>query len=195
MNSTVKSSLVTPPIKICSAESRDASPTVALPSGGSELSPMPVWRVCRDRSERHSYRAGFLLARQEEPRVVSKPISVEGDGRATRYTRASHPRSEAISAQRDGQFSNHSSNTPPAPLGQAPKTRIRWSTKPVYLLIVCGFTQGCADVAPWERGNLAKPEMAITPNPSQNHFRDHVYTSKEASQGGHGGNGGGCGCN
>lgn len=119
MNSTVKSSLVTPPIKICSAESRDASPTVALPSGGSELSPMPVWRVCRDRSERHSYRAGFLLARQEEPRVVSKPISVEGDGRATRYTRASHPRSEAISAQRDGQFSNHSSNTPRSPRASA----------------------------------------------------------------------------
>ncbi|WKJ88999.1 DUF4266 domain-containing protein [Methylomonas montana] len=55
--------------------------------------------------------------------------------------------------------------------------------------------QGCAGVSPWERGNLAKQEMAITPNPNLTHFRDHIFTSKEASQGGHSGSGGGCGCN
>ncbi|MCQ8117263.1 DUF4266 domain-containing protein [Methylomonas sp. WSC-7] len=37
--------------------------------------------------------------------------------------------------------------------------------------------------------------MAITPNPNLSHIRDHIFTSKEASQGGHAGGGGGCGCN
>ncbi|MDD1620574.1 MAG: DUF4266 domain-containing protein [Methylococcaceae bacterium] len=55
--------------------------------------------------------------------------------------------------------------------------------------------QACSNVSPWERGNLAKPEMAITPYPNLEHFRDHIFSSKEASQGGHGGTGGGCGCN
>ncbi|MBD9363182.1 DUF4266 domain-containing protein [Methylomonas fluvii] len=54
---------------------------------------------------------------------------------------------------------------------------------------------GCSAVSPWERGNLAKEEMAITPHPNREAFRDHIFTSKEASQGGHGGSGGGCGCN
>jgi len=54
---------------------------------------------------------------------------------------------------------------------------------------------GCTSVAPWERGNLAKQEMSLSPNPNLNKFRDHIFTSKEASQGGHGGAGGGCGCN
>ena len=27
--------------------------------------------------------------------------------------------------------------------------------------------QGCAEVAPWERGNLAKPHMALEPYPMQ----------------------------
>lgn len=67
-------------------------------------------------------------------------------------------------------------------------------------LIVCLFVgivalQGCAEVSPWVRGNLAKESMAITPKPNLTRFRDHIFTSKEASQGGHGGGGGGCGCN
>lgn len=59
-------------------------------------------------------------------------------------------------------------------------------------LLVC---LGCSTVAPWERGNLAKKEMSINPSPNLNKFRDHIFTSKEAAQGGHGGSGGGCGCN
>lgn len=59
----------------------------------------------------------------------------------------------------------------------------------------CIALQGCSNVSPWERGNLAKPEMALTPYPNLNHFRDHIFSSKEGSQGGHGGSGGGCGCN
>jgi hypothetical protein len=56
-------------------------------------------------------------------------------------------------------------------------------------------SQGCSPVAPWERGNLAKPDMALDPNPNLSHIRDHIYTSREASQGGRTSSGGGCGCN
>lgn len=55
--------------------------------------------------------------------------------------------------------------------------------------------QGCQPVSAWERGNLAKEEMGINPMPNQNAFREHIFNSKEASQGGHSGGGGGCGCN
>jgi Domain of unknown function (DUF4266) len=65
------------------------------------------------------------------------------------------------------------------------------------VLALCVFVicQGCSPVSPWERGNLAKPEMGINPTPNLTSFRDHVFTSKEAAQGGHSGAGGGCGCN
>ncbi|MBD9356879.1 DUF4266 domain-containing protein [Methylomonas albis] len=62
------------------------------------------------------------------------------------------------------------------------------------LLLALVF-QGCAEVSPWERGNLAREDMSISPNPNLTHFREHIFTSKEATQGGHNGGGGGCGCN
>jgi len=54
---------------------------------------------------------------------------------------------------------------------------------------------GCANLAPWERGNLAKPHMAISPDPLQTNMRAHNYGSREsgASVNSSGG-GGGCGC-
>lgn len=56
---------------------------------------------------------------------------------------------------------------------------------------------GCSvkPVKPWERGDLARPEMAFDPDPTQAAFREHVYFSKEASSGGATVGGGGCGCN
>ncbi len=67
----------------------------------------------------------------------------------------------------------------------------------VKLLLIAGLlcNQGCSSVEPWERGVLAKEEMATDPNPKLNHLRDHIFTSREASQGGASGTGGGCGCN
>lgn len=64
----------------------------------------------------------------------------------------------------------------------------------IFCIALAGIS-GCADVSPWERGNLAREEMSLSPNANLNKFRDHIFTSKEASQGGHGGSGGGCGCN
>ncbi|MCQ8130185.1 DUF4266 domain-containing protein [Methylomonas rivi] len=52
---------------------------------------------------------------------------------------------------------------------------------------------GCA-VAPWERGTLAKPQMALEPNPLQTELRGHAYGAREAATGSSSGSGGGCGC-
>ncbi len=56
---------------------------------------------------------------------------------------------------------------------------------------------GCAmpSVAPWERGDLARPEMALNADPLEASIDDHIYFSKEGSSGGRGFAGGGCGCN
>ena len=54
---------------------------------------------------------------------------------------------------------------------------------------------GCSQVKPWERDLLAKPQMALDTDPLQTSFEDHIYFSKEASSGGRGFGGGGCGCN
>lgn len=56
---------------------------------------------------------------------------------------------------------------------------------------------GCAGlgVEPWERDVLAKPEMSLDAAPIDAAIDDHIYFSKEASSGGRGFGGGGCGCN
>lgn len=57
---------------------------------------------------------------------------------------------------------------------------------------------GCAAVGqvnPWEKGNLARPDMTFDSDPLESRFIEHVYTSKEAASGGSGVAGGGCGCN
>lgn len=59
------------------------------------------------------------------------------------------------------------------------------------------FVAGCADmgVEPWERDVLAKEEMQLISDPLEAAIDDHIYFSKEASSGGRGFGGGGCGCN
>jgi hypothetical protein len=54
---------------------------------------------------------------------------------------------------------------------------------------------GCSNVQPWERGYLARPEMAFDPDPQEAKLLRHTYQSKEAASGGYGVGGGGCGCN
>jgi hypothetical protein len=50
-------------------------------------------------------------------------------------------------------------------------------------------------VQPWERGILAKDEMQWQPDVMDAQLRNQIYASKEASSGGTGAAGGGCGCN
>lgn len=53
----------------------------------------------------------------------------------------------------------------------------------------------CAEVSPWERGHLAKRQMALQPYPAQAAFQEHIYGSREAASGGSASTGGGgCGC-
>lgn len=57
---------------------------------------------------------------------------------------------------------------------------------------------GCASFdppKPWERGELAKPSMQFDYDRLDARSQVHIYTSKEASSGGYGVGGGGCGCN
>ncbi|MCP4301679.1 MAG: DUF4266 domain-containing protein [Gammaproteobacteria bacterium] len=56
---------------------------------------------------------------------------------------------------------------------------------------------GCSSmgVEPWERDVLAKDEMQLTTDEAEAATDDHIYFSKEASSGGRGFGGGGCGCN
>jgi len=66
---------------------------------------------------------------------------------------------------------------------------------PVLLLVVVA---GCATFdppKPWEKGQLAKPEMQFDPDPLETKTTLHIYTSKEGAAGGYGVGGGGCGCN
>ena len=54
---------------------------------------------------------------------------------------------------------------------------------------------GCATVEPWDRDVLARPDMQIVSDPGEAAADEHIYFSKEASSGGQGFGGGGCGCN
>ena len=57
---------------------------------------------------------------------------------------------------------------------------------------------GCSSlptVQAWQKGYLARPDMAMEGNALEAKFGDHIYFSKEAASGGAGVAGGGCGCN
>lgn len=50
-------------------------------------------------------------------------------------------------------------------------------------------------VEAWERGVLASDDMQLDADPVRTFSDEHIYFSKEASTGGRGVGGGGCGCN
>jgi hypothetical protein len=72
-------------------------------------------------------------------------------------------------------------------------------TRLCFVLAVTGAVSlaGCSSlgVKPWQREMLAREEMQFDSNPVDAAIDDHVYFSKEASSGGRGFGGGGCGCN
>ncbi len=65
------------------------------------------------------------------------------------------------------------------------------------IALLAAMASGCSSmgVEPWERDILAKDEMQLTTDPLEAAIDDHIYFSKEASSGGRGFGGGGCGCN
>jgi len=61
------------------------------------------------------------------------------------------------------------------------------------VVVLCGCSS--IGVKPWQRDLLAKESMQLSSSPLDAAIDDHVYFSKEASSGGRGFGGGGCGCN
>lgn len=65
----------------------------------------------------------------------------------------------------------------------------------LLLALASALLASCADVRAWERGYLAREEMAWSPDALESALNDHIFFSKEASSGGNSAAGGGCGCN
>jgi hypothetical protein len=64
----------------------------------------------------------------------------------------------------------------------------------IAIVAITGLA-GCAGVEPWDRDVLARPDMQLVSDPAEASADEHIYFSKEASSGGRGFGGGGCGCN
>jgi hypothetical protein len=75
--------------------------------------------------------------------------------------------------------------------------RLAFFLNMVTMLIALIFLSGCSSVGVqvWERDILSKPEMQMDRPALDQAMDDHIYFSKEASSGGRGFGGGGCGCN
>lgn len=67
----------------------------------------------------------------------------------------------------------------------------------VLMGVALSLLGGCANLGaePWEREILAQPGMAVDPAPVETALNEHIQFSREATSGGIGTAGGGCGCN
>ena len=63
------------------------------------------------------------------------------------------------------------------------------------LLLVAFAAAGCTPVAPYQRAQLARPDMAFDASPGNMRALEKTYGAKEAASGGASVGGGGCGCN
>jgi hypothetical protein len=66
--------------------------------------------------------------------------------------------------------------------------------KVLLLATFVALLAGCVAVKPYERELLAQPGMSVDPTPDVE-AEQHMLQSREASAGGYGASGGGCGCN
>ena len=67
--------------------------------------------------------------------------------------------------------------------------------KRTLLVAAVLFCAGCAQVAPYQRGYLARPDMAMDASPGMMRAMERTHVAKEAASGGASVGGGGCGCN
>lgn len=65
----------------------------------------------------------------------------------------------------------------------------------VFAILAAVAGTGCQTVQPWERGVLADYTMRADRDPLHSAMSEHIYFSREASSGGRGVGGSGCGCN
>jgi hypothetical protein len=63
------------------------------------------------------------------------------------------------------------------------------------VLAVALLAAGCANVEPYQRGYLARPDMGFEESPGMAKAQEKVYVSKEAATGTGTVGGSGCGCN
>ncbi len=71
---------------------------------------------------------------------------------------------------------------------------------PLLIILMAGASisiAGCTAIGPkpWEKDLMARHEMLVDAYPLLTAADEHIYFSKEASSGGRGFAGGGCGCN
>lgn len=69
------------------------------------------------------------------------------------------------------------------------------TTLKIYAVILLAICSGCANVKPWEMATFGTYIMRSDRDPIDDTFAEHVYFTREASSGGRGLGGGGCGCN
>jgi len=62
---------------------------------------------------------------------------------------------------------------------------------------LASLSAACTSIGPqpWEKDLMARKEMQLDTHPLLTAAQEHIYFSKEASSGGRGFAGGGCGCN
>lgn len=83
-------------------------------------------------------------------------------------------------------------SAPRARPGPAPAWRLAGALLAVLALPGCGHLEG---PKPWQKGNLARPEMTMGGDALDVRFMQHTYQSRENGTGSAGVGGGGCGCN
>ena len=72
-------------------------------------------------------------------------------------------------------------------------TTLRYCLSAMLIVLAAGCS--LQPVEPWERDVLAQKKMQLVTDPVENALDEHIYFSKEATSGGQGVGGGGCGCN
>lgn len=78
------------------------------------------------------------------------------------------------------------------------KLRLNFRTGILLIAVVVGvFSSGCTapKVEPWERAALSSYPMRADRDPQATALAEHTWLSREASTGGRGVGGSGCGCN
>jgi Domain of unknown function (DUF4266) len=63
------------------------------------------------------------------------------------------------------------------------------------ILLLAALACGCSSVPPYQRGYLARPDMAPDPGVGTAKALEKTFAAKEAASGGAAVGGGGCGCN
>ena len=76
----------------------------------------------------------------------------------------------------------------------SPALRV-WIALAAAALSLAGCAHLAPPVQPWQREHLSKRAMRFDADPLESRFRQHMFGSREAAEGGYDQPGGGCGCN